>query len=272
MVVIDSEVCTGCGACVKDCFNRNLIVKEGKAELVRETCIRCGHCVAICPVGAVQIPEYDMKDVTEIAEITVSTPQPDELLMRIKARRSVRQFKDKPVEPHLIERMLEAARYTATASNRQALTFVVVDKELPTLRGLALKQLAETGRAFLASESTSELMKGYATWWIAIEQDYLRDPSAKDPVFLDAPLAILIAGDNPIDAGLAAANIELLACAQGLGVLYSGFITRGFSGAEIKQAAGIPEEKEVLTAVLVGYPNVHYQRTAPRKPADIVWR
>jgi len=44
-------------------------------------------------------------------------------------------------------------------------------------------------------------------------------------VFFGAPIVILIAGDNPIDARLTASNMELVVCANGLGVLYSGFIT-----------------------------------------------
>jgi nitroreductase len=65
--------------------------------------------------------------------------------------------------------------------------------------------------------------------------------------------------------------MELMACAQGLGVLYSGFLTRACASKKIKAAVGIPEGKEVLTVLLVGYPDVKYRRTAPRKKADIVW-
>jgi nitroreductase len=65
--------------------------------------------------------------------------------------------------------------------------------------------------------------------------------------------------------------MELVACAQGLGVLYSGFLMRACASEKIKAAMEIPEGKEVLTVLLVGYPRVKYQRTAPRKKADIIW-
>ena len=58
MVIIDQEICVGCGACVKDCPGSAIRLEEGKAEVFR-SCIQCGHCVAVCPVDAVSIPEFD---------------------------------------------------------------------------------------------------------------------------------------------------------------------------------------------------------------------
>ena len=268
MVIIDSEKCTGCGSCARDCFSRNIIIKDKKAQLVRAECIRCAHCVAICPAHAVELPEYDMADVTALA---ASSIQADELLSFIKSRRSIRQYKDKPVEQELIRHIIEAGRYTPTASNRQATTFIVIEKEMRAFRALVMENLADLGKAMLASDDTPRLLKGYARRWLSIAEAYENDPTQKDPLFFGVPAVILIAGDNPIDAGLAASNMELLACAHGLGVLYSGFITRGTASEKIKNAVGVPAGKEVLVTLLVGYPDVHYERTAPRKAADIVW-
>ena len=268
MINIDLGRCTGCGSCEKDCFSQNIFVKDGKAQRVSEFCIRCGHCVAVCPSYAVEITEYDMADVTTLAPLNITS---EELLSLIKARRSIRQYQERPIEPELVKLIIEAGRYTPTASNRQELTFVVIEKEMQTFRALVIDNLLELGRAMLTSEDVSELLKIYARRWIEIEGAYKKDPEKKDSVFLGAPLVILIAGDNPIDAGLAASNMELVACANKLGVLYSGFITRGSAGEKVKTTVGIPPEKEVLVTLLVGYPNVKYHRTAPRKKADIVW-
>ena len=64
MVTIDSNLCMGCGMCAADCIGKNILIEDGKA-VVKKECFLCGHCVAICPVGAVSIPEYDMEDVEE---------------------------------------------------------------------------------------------------------------------------------------------------------------------------------------------------------------
>ena len=59
MIQINQELCIGCGQCVKDCISHRLSLENGKAAISKE-CIYCGHCTAICPVGAVSNPDYDM--------------------------------------------------------------------------------------------------------------------------------------------------------------------------------------------------------------------
>ena len=44
----------------------------------------------------------------------------------IKLRRSVRAYKDKPVEKEKIQKLLEAARLAPSAKNRQEWRFIVV--------------------------------------------------------------------------------------------------------------------------------------------------
>jgi len=207
----------------------------------------------------------------DVAPLFAGNMPPGDLLSFIKSRRSIRQYKDKPVDPELIRLIIEAGRYTPTASNRQANTFIVIEKEMQAFRALIMESLSNLGKAMLASEDTSPLFKGYAQRWIGMETAYAADPTQKDPVFFGTPVVILIASDNPIDVGLAASNMELVACAHGLGVLYSGFISRGSASPKVKDLVGIPAGKEVLASMLIGYPNVRYQRTAPRKTADIVW-
>ena len=59
-IIIDNAKCVGCGACVKDCVASALYLEDGKARF-REGCIECGHCFAVCPVDAVDMPGYDNK-------------------------------------------------------------------------------------------------------------------------------------------------------------------------------------------------------------------
>lgn len=62
MVKIDREKCIGCGLCADDCIALNIKIQDKKAQILTD-CLQCGHCVAVCPKGAVSIPEYDMADV-----------------------------------------------------------------------------------------------------------------------------------------------------------------------------------------------------------------
>ena len=132
MIIIDRERCVGCGLCVSDCPADKLTVEDGKAVYTPE-CIRCGHCVAVCPKSAVSIPEYDMEDVEEYDKDAFNVA-PDHFLHAVKFRRSVRNYKEKPVPREVMERILEAGRYTPTAKNRQACRFIVLQEELEAFK------------------------------------------------------------------------------------------------------------------------------------------
>ena len=268
MIVVKTEKCTGCGICADECHIQSIVVEEGKAKPLDENCIECGHCFAICPENAIEITDYDMDDVIEVSPIDVTA---GELLSLIKIRRSIRKFKDIPVEKDLIKKIIEAGRYTATAGNLQGLSFIVVDNKMHEFRKLVIENLVDLGQEIIESGSSDARLIKYANWWLTIGESYEKNPQEKDTVFYEAPLIILIAGNNAIDAGLAASNMELVAFTSGLGALYSGHITRGVAKDEIKDFIGVPKSKDVLTVMLFGYPDVEYLRSAPRKMADIIW-
>ena len=104
MIQIDQNSCIGCKACIKDCPAGAIRLEEGKAVWKKE-CIQCGHCVAVCPVKAVSIPEYDMEEVEEYDRDTF-TLDPDIFLHAVKFRRSIRNYKETPVEREKMERIL----------------------------------------------------------------------------------------------------------------------------------------------------------------------
>ena len=95
MVKVNQELCVGCGACTEDCLAFNILLDGDKAS-VKGECIECGHCVAMCPTGAVSIEGYDMDDVEEYDASTFEV-NPSNLLRAIKFRRSIRFFKNEKV-------------------------------------------------------------------------------------------------------------------------------------------------------------------------------
>jgi len=271
MVKIDSEKCVGCSICVNECHSKSLILQNSKVQTVGECRLLCGHCVAICPQNAVAIPEFDMDDVTNIAPQDFTA---EDLLSFIKTRRSIRRYQARPVERELIEQMIQAGRYTPTSANRQELSFVVIEKEMQTFRKIVIETVgAQCGSLLLAAKvlPMKPFLRTVAKRGVLIADKYKENPDEKDEMFFDAPIAILVAGDNEFDAGLAAMNMELVANANRLGVLYSSFITRGADSAKTKLLFGVPKGKKVYMAMLVGYQSVQFMRSAPRKKADVMW-
>lgn len=263
MVVIDREKCIGCGLCAKDCPAGKIDVKDGKAAYTPE-CIQCGHCVAVCPRAAVSIPEYDMDDVEEYDADTFHV-DPEHFLHAVKFRRSIRSFLDRKIDRECMERILQAGRYTPTAKNRQACRFIVLQDELDEFKDLLWDQVPEL------AEQMKEKMPHYAMLFKFLFRRRKKDPK-DDGLFFNTPSCILIAADNPLDGGLAAANIENMAAAEGAGILYSGYLTRIIEACpRLKEWLGIPDTL-LVCCMLAGYPAVAYKRTAPRKKADIDWR
>ena len=71
VVKIDEEKCTGCEACVPNCFEGALQIIDGKARLISDLfCDGLGACLGHCPEGAISIEEreaepYDERRVME---------------------------------------------------------------------------------------------------------------------------------------------------------------------------------------------------------------
>ena len=68
-------------------------------------------------------------------------------------------------------------------------------------------------------------------------------------------------------------SMELMAEALGLGTVYVGLFTRPANqNAALRQSLGVTQNENIAICLAVGYPAVTYQRSAPKKPANVVWR
>lgn len=265
MVVIEKEKCIGCGMCVKDCFPENLFIENQKSQ-VKGPCIQCGHCVAICPTNAVTITGYSMEEVIEYSKENFSV-NPDNLLNFIKFRRSIRYYKKEALKKEIIEKILEAGRYSPTGANLQDVTYIVVQENLDEFKNLIWDSLYDLA---LKSMNTEGLAGVYASRWVKMYESY--KSGKNDLLFFQAPAIIITTAINPLNGALASSNIELMANAQGLGVLFSGFIEMALKNSEVaKKFLGIVR-KEVIACMLVGYPDITYKRTVPRKKLSVKWK
>lgn len=261
MITIDNEKCIGCGKCSKDCIALAIQVIDGTA-VPPTNCLLCGHCVAICPTGAVSIPDYEMEDVIEYNPDTFSL-SPENLLNTIKFRRSIRDYKSLPIEEEKRNLILQAGRYTATAKNNQDCLFVFVQDELNTLKKYVWDYI-DSVEAKGAKQIPKELLP-----FVSFNRRRKKNP-ADDFLFRNAPAVLFITSDWPLDAGLAAQNMELMAAASGLGALYNGYLARIADENEgLKDWLGI-SGKTIKACMLLGYPNVKYERTAPRQKAHVI--
>jgi len=263
MVKIDQKACIGCHKCAADCVG-NYITLENNKAVMNQDCFQCGHCVAVCPTGAVSIPDYDMDDVESLDSKAIKL-EPDTLLRAIKSRRSIRRYKQQPVEMGKIENLIQAGRYTATAKNNQDTHFVIVQNELSKLKELVWGDID-----YMLDRPYREIPRELLPY-AAFNKQRKENPQ-NDYLFRNAPAVMFITSDWPLDGGLAAQNIELMASAQGLGVLFNGYLCRiSDQNQPLKSWLNI-EKTTIRACMLLGYPDVTYQRTAPRDQANVVLR
>ncbi len=251
-VSIDPALCIGCGLCVSDCPTSTIRMEGKTAVVTGRGCIRCGHCQAICPQGAVSLSGFAEapEEITSEMHVDASV-----LMGQLKARRSVRQFSAQEIPPEFIRQIIEAGRYTPTGTNKQGVSYAVLQQGLQEVEAQAIRLFRGLKRGVdLVYSGLRE---------IEIDDHFL---------FKNAKAVIVIKSADAVDAALAASSMELMAQSLGLGVFYSGFFTMvtRVSG-KIRKHLGIRRGEKAITTLVLGFPAVRYLRTAQREAADVLF-
>lgn len=271
-MIVNKDKCIGCTLCTQDCIVNDIEMIDGKSHIKNETCIKCGHCIAICPVKAISSDdekEYSMDEVIEYNKETFDIDS-ENLMNFMKFRRSVRLFKKDEIEEEKIEKILEAGKFTQTGSNAQDVSYIVIKDKIQELRRMVLETLNVTADNLMADKNTPAKIIVYAKMWKKMYSDFLENPNGEDKLFFKAPLLIGVKANRPVDGALAAAKMELMTDALGLGTYFSGFLERAVAfNPKIKEFLQIGEGEELVACMVIGYPKVKYKRTVPRKDIKI---
>ncbi|MBW6410847.1 nitroreductase family protein [Clostridium weizhouense] len=250
IIQVDKNLCIGCELCKGDCPVNNIIIKEKKAVIKNQECIKCGHCEAICPKGAVTLTGFSEKtmDITD-----KSTLNQKDLLIALKTRRTIRQFKNSEVPLEIIQQIIEAGRVTPSAKNAQNVSYIVLSKDKEKYEEVAVKFFRK--------------IQGFAKLWMKAAREVVIDDNF---FFKKAPIAIMVVTKDKVSGSLAASNMALMAESYGLGVLYSGFFTSVANySKKLRKILNLKYSDHVVTTLVIGYPNVKYRRTTKKEEAMI---
>ncbi len=252
-ITIDKDNCTKCGLCVKDCPMNILEMTNEGANVKQEVCLFCGHCLAICPKNVVSISGFEDEPI-ELKETELVDA--DEFLTHMKTRRSVRHFKADKVSKEMLDKIIAAGQYSPTGSNSQNVSYTVLQNDLKSFENIAIDILS------VFFKNIGAVNKAYAN--MVMGEDYL---------FKKAPLVIVIKSTNDVDGTIAAASMEIMANALGLGVFYSGMFARAAQNSpELSKMLEVGENDKVVTALVIGHPDVKYLRTAPKEAPTVVYK
>jgi len=155
----------------------------------------------------------------------------------IKTRRSIREYKDKPIPKDILEKIVDAARFAPTARNVQPWEFIVITKP-ETLKKIA--ELAENGR-FVAGARTCIAVFCTDTKY------YLEDGCA------------------------ATENILFAATAQGIASCWVAGDKKPYC-TQINNLLNVPNTLKLVSLIALGYPTSEkaFGITDKRKLSDVI--
>lgn len=183
-----------------------------------------------------------------------------DLQQAIRSRRAVRAFTSAPVERATLLRLIDAAILAPSAVNEQPWSFTVVQDQ-----DLLARISAESKAHMLASPP-------HAISGLHL-QERLRDPGFD--IFYHAPVLIVISSVKADqwaieNCSLAAENLMLAACAEGLGTCWIGFAQTWLASDAGKAVLGVPADYLPVAPIIVGHPQSPVA-AVPRKPPEIRW-
>ncbi len=257
---IDKEKCIKCGLCSKEC---PVLIIDGKTEYPQikegkeKNCLKCQHCLAVCPTGALSILGKNPDDSILVGSNDISYGS---LNTHVRTRRSIRKFKDQLLEKELINEVLESSSYAPTSHNKNnVLLSVTYDKEiLDKVKPLFYDSIKKAVETNTIPEDLKYFSKFQAAW----------GNKNIDIIFRNAPHMIIasvpkVTRSTSGDSYIALSYFELLANTKGIGTLWNGFIRYilEYIAPELKVILGIPEENEVGGAMLFGVPDIKFTRS-----------
>jgi len=303
MMKIDREACNQCGLCIKNCpFQAFETDEDGFPRLKQEyECFSCYNCMVACSVDAISIGEsYHVDDgfyatdphplaprmPLEVRDVDGNLDEWNAIERAVFNRRSVRNFRDKPVPEPLIRRVLEAGRYAPSAGNCQPWKFVVVtDKGFIDEMDQAITAVMS---GIYGMYKNDETVKNLVPMYEADPNPGLYDPRVMlggfgslarkvAPPFLGAPAVILIAGDAraisgpEINVGICGTNMNLVANSLGIRACWVGFSQAINMVPPLKEKLGLTEPWRICSSLVLGYPKFKQDGVVAREYRPVTW-
>jgi len=269
---VDRFKCVRCGACIAVCPIK-IIKMDAQTRIPvmvnrgDKICIRCGHCITVCPHRAVSI--YHMRAESHHPLRHDWRLSPEKIEQLLKGRRSIRNYKNEAVDREKLKKAIDIARYAPSGVNRQPVRWEIIYYKDRVRR---LSEAVINWMRFQVSID-SPLAKSYrmkrmiAAWengndWIC--------RSAPHVVIAYAPKNDMIAAQ---DSTIALTYFEIAAASMHLGTCWAGYLVMAINmSSEVRKFVFLSSRMACFGAMMVGYPRFNYHRIPIRNKPHIIWR
>ena len=271
-LTVDQTKCKRDRICAAECPARLIVFREldafpSSVKRAEQFCLRCGHCVAVCPHQAISVKTVNSVDCVPVDPGLLPAPAQVEHLL--KSRRSIRSFKDKSVDRAILEKLIDVSAYAPSGHNMQPVHWLVVaDKhQVRHIAGLVVDWMRYIIEHMPQIAAVMHMEAVCYAWDKGI-----------DTICRNAPHLIIAHApeDTHVSQGsctIALTYLELAAYSMGVGACWAGFVgAAAETFPPLMQELALPEGHKAFGAMLIGYPKYQYHRIPPRTAPRIIWR
>ena len=264
---IDKEKCIHCGLCAQDCSPKIIEFDNENFPSIKpeneQFCMKCQHCLAICPVGAISILDKN----PENSELCNNYPQSEQLLNLIKSRKSFRNYRQENLDSDTMQKLKNMLKYAPTGRNVHKLHFSTIEniEVMEDFKELTYKKV----KKLLATPCGNLISKKFNRYKKAIE-------NGNDILFRGAPHLIVVSAPQEEscadqDGIIALSYLELYAQSLGVGTVWCGLVQYCLKAfPELCKYLGIPKDYRPIYVMLFGPTNLKYTRSVQPNEYKIV--
>lgn len=270
LFTVDKKLCKRDGICAAECPLGIIKWKKGElplpADLAHTLCINCGHCVAVCPHQALSLGTLSSEDCLTFDKNFKLSPERTEHFLR--ARRSIRNFKEAPLEKKTVEELIRLASFAPSGHNCQPVRWRVLNGREIVKAHTALvidwMKLTKKENPELAKLMHLDMIIG--AWKFKI-----------DTVTRNAPTLIIAQGEaaNPMAppaCTIAMTYLDLAAQSFDVATCWCGyFLMAAMAYPPLAEKLGKGDGLRTHAVMMAGYPKFKYHRMPARNAPKITW-
>lgn len=279
-IKILSDKCKKCGTCVQICPLAVFELKDKTSNtevVMADLCIACGQCVSLCLQSAINHKEFPSEKIIPLIPETVASYE--QTLELLRGRRSIRSYRDKPVEKEMIGKIIDGAYLAPSAENYQSTEFIVIQNKD------TLKTISENTTEFVRSlinklkekEEIETLTEKEKHSLKSMEWLILKQKEGRDMFLFNAPALLIFYSVTDvsypeISVNLMLQNAAIISHSLGMGGFYTGYALACIQNNKlITELLNIPENSKVFGAITIGYPKYKYKNWIIRKTPQVIW-